>query len=223
MTALELFVNHRQMLRDELDLFIKYYKGDQPEVISALADKIEWICIEKGSPSSVIPMLKSIIKGKLKIWAEYSNSNYDRGDQLNPRMHKAHLDRVVGEGDYIKGHFRWNFRAYMANYETRNYIEDFYIKKDFQKLREESEKALDLTKMRMSVKYARVWKNTDTQYVIDVTTHNNNDYRYFFSTETGMQTNCGTKPLNDMEKKWVFKMVASKYPEMKKEMKECLN
>lgn len=217
MTAVEIFANHRQMLRDELALFVKYYNGDQPEVIASLASKIEWVCVEKGSPSSIIPMLKSIISGKIKIWADYNDSyDIEKGQQMNPRMNRAHLERVLGKDGYLKGHFRFNSTAWMANYATRNYIEDFYIKKNFQKLKEESEKTLDLTKMRVSIKFARVWKNSETQYIVDVTSHKNNDYRFFYSSDTGMVlTNCGTNPINEVEEKWVLKMVTSEYPEIK--------
>jgi hypothetical protein len=223
MTALELFINHRRMLRDELNLFIEYYQGDQPEVISALASKIEYVCVDKGSPSSVPDMLKSIVKGKLKIWADYNDSyNIERGQQMNPRMNRAHLEKVLGKDNFLKGHFRWNFKVFVANYETRNYIEDFYIKKNVEKIKREHDKHLNTGKLRVNVKHVRVYKNTDTQIVIDVKTTKDNEYRFFFSTESGMQTNCGTEPLNNFEKKWVYKVVASEYPEFKSKMKECL-
>ena len=223
MNALETFINHRQMLKDELSLFIEYYKGDQPEVITALASKIEYVCIDKGSPSSVPDMLKSIVKGKLKIWADYNDSfKIERGQQMNPRMNRAHLEKVLGKDNFVKGHFRWNFKAFIANYETRNYIEDFYIKNNVEKLKRKHAEDLNTGRLRVTIKHVRVSKVTDTQIVINVKTTKDNDYRFFFSTTSGMQTNCGIKPLNNFEKRWVYKMVASEYPEFKSKMKEFM-
>ena len=176
--AIDAFVDHRAALDRLLGNFQNDYDGDQPELIKALADKIEHICIYLGSPCSIKPMLRSIVTLKLKRWIrggwdgpsfnkamytlkehkKYNKSSWRyRTDTYQPQappwMHKGEITRRWGEfsekkevrvnhktGEeykvwvktgikdkgFITGHFRWNFKAYICNYNTSNYIKNFF-------------------------------------------------------------------------------------------------
>ena len=107
-------------LLHELELFKSNYKGNEAIAIYALADKIYHMCTNIGSPSSVEPMLKSIVSGKIKRWYK----DYDGVIQVKTK-YKNEINRKYApnlRGDLIEGHFRWNFKGYKISRSARDYI-----------------------------------------------------------------------------------------------------
>lgn len=149
-------VDHRQNIKYKLESFIMCYQGNQGHIIIALADKIEHMCFYIGSPSSLDGFLNSIAEGKVKRWSTgvnqiYSNNNKDpraQGAQLRG-MSLQHITRKCGEisykknkdgswGDavisdcgYLQGHFRWNWRGYTLDRQTRDYVRDFWFNNEY--------------------------------------------------------------------------------------------
>ena len=208
MNAIDLVANHRSLLDKELEDFQAYYNGTQPELIAALANKIYHMCINIGSPSSVKPMLQSIVKGNLKRWG--TPRNYHIGYvpmKLPKNMHIAEAERCF---EYVTklGHFRWNFgRTYTANYETRNYIKAFFLDssiereiliKDFHTKR----------KFRIPIISPRVFA-WDGVYAIEFKSPNGNEYRYCYYPDTDT-VSCNFGGLDEVPKTeadWVRKTV----------------
>jgi len=197
MNAIELVTNHRTILQNELKDFVIKYNGAQPLLIAALAEKIEWMCLHIGSPSSVMPMLNSICNGKIKYWCNGDN----KGKQLNSRIHRdelerkhceltynqiegtdgskeSHFNRVVLREEFLKGHFRWNYGAYMCDYQTRDYIKAYFIDKNVDAyIASSTPKNTDI---RLKIMSARVSRNSPNMYIVTVTTPKDNDYRFFY-------------------------------------------
>jgi hypothetical protein len=207
MNAIELCANHILILKKELEGFIQEYNGDQPFLISALAEKIEHMCVQIGSPSSVMPMLKSIVNGKIKTWS----TNYDNfGEKLNPRMHRAELERkhcdlkhkqiegtkgdkeshwrrIVITENFIKGHFRWNHGGtYIANYHTRDYIKAYFIDKNVDAFIASS--TPKSKNFRLKMLRATASQNSPNMYIVSVTTPKDNDYRFFYYVDKDLTT-----------------------------------
>jgi len=132
MTPLEIVTNFKQNFLKEIERFVMCYSGLQPHVISALADKMNHMAFNIGSPSSIEGMLKSISKGTIKRWGDYSkvksNERFTRGVQLRG-MHVTQMNRSFET--IHKGHFRWNFTAYMVDRETQDYINEFWFNPKF--------------------------------------------------------------------------------------------
>lgn len=152
MKPLELISNYKLIIQAQLEKFVECYSGKQAFEISALAEKLDHMAFGIGSPSSIEPMLKSIISGKIKHWSTgihgYSSANadsikpYDNGAQIKGK-HVAEMQRRWGkwkyqDGDndratklvdkgYVTGHFRWNYTAYKLDRETRDYIYNFWF------------------------------------------------------------------------------------------------
>jgi hypothetical protein len=216
MNAVEVYVNHRQLLATELADFIRQYKGEQPELIEALADKIDHMCNTIGSPSSVIPMLKSIIKGKLKVWSTDWDS---KGKQLDPRIHISQLKReycdINHKGEviyekFVKGHFRWNHGAYVANYYTRNYIKAYYIDnnvREFNKGNNPFESGF-----RMQIASAHAVKHAEHTYTVEFQTTKGNDYRFVYYPNSDLVTcSWGPDKCTDIEINYTKKMINDKF------------
>lgn len=220
MNAIQIVANHRQMLMTELGKFLQMYTGNQPEVIRALATKIEHMCLNIGCPSSVLPMLNSIANGKIKVWS----TSYDSmGKQLNPRIHRAELERkhcekkyrsndpkdkmmVVVEKNFCKGHFRWNYRAYMVDYFTRDYIRAFYLDNNIQDFIKKH-KSLD-GGFRFPIANAIAEKHNETTYTVEVITPNGNDYRFHYYTDGDRVTsNYGVEAVTETERKFTKKLI----------------
>ena len=196
MDTLDFYTNKDKILRNELDAFVGTYDGTNLNAIQALADKIDHMCRVIGSPSSVKPMLQSIIKGKIKIWAT-GGGNTDAGTKLKGRIHIAELDRkhsdlkytlkdgiteATKESDYkytvvrkhyVKGHFRWNFQAYTLGYEERNHIQEFFFDKTSQKTKRKGANGI-----RFNIRNGRVQKHSDTMYTYEFFTTEGNEYRF---------------------------------------------
>lgn len=206
MLFLEKYIDAKELIQKELDLAIELYNGTQYNLIRALMDKIYHMCFHIGSPSSVIPMIKSIISGKLKMWALSSNLNHCRGDQLNYKTTQEAARK--SHGDYVKGHFRWNYGiGYIANYETRNFLQKFFIEQNFAELRTNIDNGLKKP-TRFNIRKATVKKDTDNHYYIEITTTKNNDYRYFYTVDIDLVI-CSMvePPVSESEKLWVKKVI----------------
>ncbi len=125
-TAVENFANHRKELEKELQLFVKGYTGKDTTGIIALSDKINIICNHRGSPSSVYPMLASIINGRVKKW---SNKYENNGKQLGlATQQEIGSEQLQHDRGIIVGHFRTEGKGYILNEEQINYIKIFYFK-----------------------------------------------------------------------------------------------
>ena len=147
-------VNHKQNIKDKLESFIMCYHGKQKHIIIALADKLEHMIFYIGSPSSLDGFLNSIAEGKVKRWS--TGANYHNGDIKDPRTQGAqlkgmslqHITRLCSEVSYkknengtdktiitdlgyIQGHFRWDWRGYTLDRETRDYIRDFWFNDEY--------------------------------------------------------------------------------------------
>ncbi len=208
MSAVETYANIRKSLEIELQDFVTLYTGSQVVVISALADKITHMCNYIGSPSSVLPMLQSIVNGKVKKWGS-DNCGYKGVEQLTG-MHITQIDRKY---ENVKtGHFRWNFKAYKVDRETRDYIRRFYFENDIVNLRKESK--AHKGGLRMGVKHLKTSNHSNNLFIVNITTPQNNDYRYFYyrDTET-VQTNCNVhEPINKHEEAWVKNLALAQMP-----------
>lgn len=233
MNALELYTNHRVLLQKELEVFKLQYKGDQPELIEALADKIHHMCEQLGSPSSVLPMLKSIIKGKIKYW---SHSWDDHGRQLNPRIHRAELERKhcdfkhnkiegtdgtedshykaeLEQENFVKGHFRWNRgNGYIANFYTRDYIEAFYVNNNVNEFNETI--TLSEGGFRFQIASAQPVKHSENTYSVEIITLTGNDYRYhYYPKGDRVTTNFRNSedPITETEINYVKNLINKQY------------
>jgi hypothetical protein len=122
-----MILNYKKELEDRFDLFSSCYHGSQPDVISALVSKMRHMCFNIGSPSSLEGFLKSVSAGKIKYWGDgdMKAGIYCRGVQLKGMSFGQMTSGRFGA--VLKGHFRWNFGAYMVDRETRDYINDFWF------------------------------------------------------------------------------------------------
>ena len=226
-------LDHRKVIENELNDFVNYYRGDQIREVKALADKIDHMVCYIGSPISVMPMLESIVKGKLKTWATGCDN---RGEKLNPRMHIAEKDRRFSEGkliqkegssgryendfykkvtnkEYIKGHFRWDFGTYTIDRETRDYIKMFLVEKDMTEVYKYASENAHRRKLRMSVRNMQVQQHSENCYTIEITTAKGNEYRYhLYSKDKLVSTNCNFQdPISPFEEEWVKTTVKNNY------------
>lgn len=128
MDVLDTISNRRQLLENELAVMLNSYKGDNLETMVALADKIEHMCLRIGCPSSVKPMLNSIINGKIKMWASGLGYGklYEKGNQIHG-LNTGRIHRTWKKEDYEQGHFRWNHKGYMVTREDRDFLKLFFI------------------------------------------------------------------------------------------------
>lgn len=128
MEILFYIANQRKLLQNELDAFIDSYTGENAEAIKALTEKIYHMCFNIGSPSSVKPMLESIVTGKVKTW---SNDYDDRGKQLTgyhiSYITNKYQDIRTGKLNIVKGHFRWDFKAYTLDRDDLLYIKKHFL------------------------------------------------------------------------------------------------
>lgn len=147
MDAIDMCSEHRRLLEVQMNEFTSSYEGDQRELIEALAEKIIHMCIYIGSPSSVKPMLQSIVNGKKKTWGVLTGkgvrNRYNDGNvvKVNPYLHPQCKTKMYSahnmwgssndhsEGNLITGHFRWNWQAYNVHRDTRDYINEFFFTK----------------------------------------------------------------------------------------------
>jgi hypothetical protein len=229
-------LDHRKVIENELNDFIDYYRGDQIREVKSLADKISHMVCNIGCPTSVMPMLESIVKGKLKTWVTQICD--DHGKKLNPRMHIAEKDRKysdgtsvlkegasgqykndyylkVSEGDknYSKGHFRWDWTAYTIDRETRDYIKMFLIDKNMEDVKKYVKDNEGRRKLRMGVRNMQVQKYSDNCYTIEITTPKGNEFRYHYYPKDGIvSTNCDYQtPISPFEEHWVKTTIRNNY------------
>ena len=107
---------------------------DTSKSLLRLANKIEDM-VERGRANDVEPMLKSIISGKIKVW----NDNDGPRGRRNKRREKKQNYKVIefkypendqrfncGEQNFIYGHFRWDFGAYLLNELELRRIKNYF-------------------------------------------------------------------------------------------------
>jgi hypothetical protein len=124
MKAIDAYVNHRKMLTEELKQFVDSYSGNKKQ-IQALADKINHICEDKGSPVSIMPMLTSIIKDQIKKWSDKWDN---KGKQLGlATKYEIENDLIQKERGIVVGHFRWDHIGYILSKQEINHITSFYF------------------------------------------------------------------------------------------------
>jgi hypothetical protein len=179
-------LNYKKELEEKFDLFSSCYHGSQPDVISALVSKMHHMCFRIGSPSSLEGFLKSVSSGKIKYWADFDKKGgrKNRGVQLKG-MHIAEMTSGRFER-VLKGHFRWNFTAYMVDRETRDYIHDFwfnplYIPKPVNNRMKEIVGTIKLERTRRYKINETLQKNlgiSDEEPYADVLTFNTTNYRF---------------------------------------------
>ena len=102
------------------------------EAIQALSDKMLWMATIIGCPTSIAPMLESIISRKVKHWINHNTyyNDYKRGKKLNT---KDEINRAKKQGEFawqndmvVKGHFRWNWKTYMLSRRATDLLEEWY-------------------------------------------------------------------------------------------------
>lgn len=104
------------------------------EAIQALSDKIRHMILNIGCPLSVGEMLISISERKIKYWGSCL-SEYN-GRQLKTKSDRA---MVINSCRYeklksqqvIKGHFRWNHRAYTLSRQTTDLLRVYITNNGF--------------------------------------------------------------------------------------------
>jgi hypothetical protein len=98
---------------------------------------MDYMCFQIGSPSSLEGFIASIVAGKVKRWSTgrydyHSDKKYVKGGAQLKGLSLQHIHRICGkENGFVQGHFRWNFRGYMVDRATRDYISDFWFNPDF--------------------------------------------------------------------------------------------
>jgi hypothetical protein len=131
MDVIDTISNRKKLLEGELGAMLSAYPGDDLDMMTALAGKIEHMCFRIGCPSSVKPMIKSIIGGRVKMWATGKNDHTGKGfDAKGSQLHKLNTGRVhrtMGKDEYMQGHFRWNERGYMVTRADRDFLQKFFI------------------------------------------------------------------------------------------------
>lgn len=110
----------------------KYITVEDFEAIEALSDKIIHMTCNIGCPCSVRPMLHSIVSLKIKRWLKFSNyyNNYERGRQLRTKDCIRKWTKTWGanyqkDNMILKGHFRWNHRAYTLSRRATDLLEKY--------------------------------------------------------------------------------------------------
>lgn len=92
----------------------QFVSDEDFEAIQALTDKIKHMVYNIGCPGSVPEMLRSISQRKIKYWQAEGD---DKGKQLKRKQDRIKARSLEYYSKYrkrmvIKGHFRWNHRAY---------------------------------------------------------------------------------------------------------------
>ena len=227
MNAIETYANARNNISKQLHSFIANYKGKQIDELNALAEKIQHMCFNIGCPSSVMPMLQSIANGKIKHWVGRGSDAWLHDDRLShgkkvSQRNVHELWRKVGKTKYCnetnqmvyvernidKGHFRWNWTAYILDYETRDYINDFFFNNTIKQPEIKSSLRVDV------VNYFPNKTEYDgyTTYWVDVVTSSGNEYRYTFYPDIDrVVSNFDNGQCTAKETAWVISILRNKY------------
>lgn len=135
----------------------KFISKDDFDALEALTDKISHMVYNIGCPSSVFPMIESIITRKLKHWQasdtietddrtyhamvivdgkkkakKFVTKGHRKGKQLKTRSEKIIVLKSTcwmhqTKGSILTGHFRWNNRGYILSYRATDLLEIFYL------------------------------------------------------------------------------------------------
>lgn len=205
-------------LRIWLGEFISGYQGDNIEAISALADKIEHMCLYIGQPNCVRPMIERIVSGKQSTWGNRKVGRwglYDVPIKTPPFIHNKARESVYDS--LIKGHMRWNWgKAYTFTRSDRDYISEFFL--GGKRGRKPSKK--DTLSMTLNIVHHSVYKSTDVNHkihtlYIEVVTSSGNQYRFVFYPDTQKLTwNLYPKEMNQLDRKWAMAVLKIHYPDL---------
>jgi len=136
----------------------KYLTKDDFDALEALADKISHMVFNIGSPTSVEPMIQSIISRKIKCWqgsdsVETNDRVYHvpyvgadgitrtkrmvtKGHRKGKQLKSTDEKRIVhkskdwmhgDKGIVLRGHFRWNNRAYLLSRLATDLLNEYYL------------------------------------------------------------------------------------------------
>lgn len=203
MDVLDTISNRNVLIKGEVDLMVSCYKGDNLDVIAALGDKIMHMCLNIGCPSSVKPMLKSIINGKIKMWS--IGNHYYNKDEFTHKGHQLHgyatgrVHRTLTKEDYVQGHFRWNHMGYMLHRSDRDFLNDFF----FKSIRVESPNIGGITARHMVTN-----KVSDNLTRMAISTPKGNEYAiYYYKDSDTMFGNWKTEHFEGEEKAEILKLM----------------
>ena len=209
MDALDLVSNQRQILATELELMLSCYKGSNYEIIAALAEKIQHMCLNIGCPSSVKPMLQSMVNGRVKMWGTGIGSFQagkirEKGAQLHG-CNTGRIHRTWEKDAYVKGHFRWNHTAYMLLREDRDFLREFF----FENKRVKGEGICGVV-----ARYINPYRISEYTIRIEIQTPKGNEYAlYYYKDKNQLVANWLRGDVEGTEKENVIKMLKRKFGE----------
>jgi hypothetical protein len=212
MQVLDLW-KYKSNIQSVLEAFVNQYNGDEIEPIKALADKIKHMTFRIGSPSSVASMLKSICSRKVKryfksvrckkgYYYQHKSKAYVKIPKYmsNNEAKARNIDEWGNhEGDFLQGHFRWNYRAYMLTREHTDYINQFFF----------GIEGLTINSNKPSFVQTYVVIKHHNSYSVEITTPSGNQYRFVQYPDGKIVFNCNTFKLQNEHINWVNKVIKS--------------
>jgi hypothetical protein len=110
----------------------QFVSDDDFVAIQALSDKIKHMVFNIGCPNSVEGMLWSISERKIKYWG--SGVSDFNGKQLRTKADRAMVIKScryekLKNLQVIKGHFRWNHRAYTLSRRATDLLGYYLVNK----------------------------------------------------------------------------------------------
>jgi hypothetical protein len=110
----------------------QFITEDDFEDIQALSDKMKHMIFNIGCPNSIEGMLWSISERKIKYWGSYYSNHHgkqlrtkaDRAMVIKDNQYKSYKNKTV-----IKGHFRWNHRAYTLSRRATDLLGYYLVNK----------------------------------------------------------------------------------------------
>jgi len=209
MDALDLVSNQRQILATELELMLSCYSGSNYEIMAALADKIQHMCLNIGCPSSVKPMLQSMVNGRVKMWA--TGIGYYGSDKIKEKGTQLHgcstgrIHRTWAKDEYVKGHFRWNHTAYMLLREDRDFLREFF----FENKRVKKEGICGIV-----ARYINPYRISENTIRIEIQSPKGNEYAlYYYKDKDQLQANWLRENVEGVEKEKIINMLKRKFGE----------
>ena len=208
---------YKSNIQNVLSAFVEQYNGNEIEPIKALADKIDHMTFNIGSPSSVVPMLKSICSRKVKQWYPEPKDNWKKYDYSKKKFpykltakvpiymstsdaKALYNKRQNGLGENIlRGHFRWNYRAYMLTREHTDYIQQFFF----------GIGGLTISSDKPNFVQTYVVHKHQYSYTVEITTPSGNQYRFTQYPDGKIVFNCDTYKLQNRHMNWVRKVIKS--------------
>ena len=199
---------YKSNIQNVLSAFVEQYNGNEIEPIKALADKIEHMTFHIGSPSSVVPMLKSICSRKVKRWYRDPHKLWYKDNkgqtQLALRLQvpswmSNKTAKALSRFDFLQGHSRWNYRAYMLTREHTDYINQFFF----------GIGGLTIGSDKPNFVQTYVVHKHQYSYTVEITTPSGNQYRFTQYPDGKIVFNCDAYKLQDRHINWVRKVIKS--------------